>query len=67
MKPDEQADEAAGSLIRCYDKLSELAVVIRTVEGDVRVIRPQGDVDRLVRMLRMALLLLETPIGGRVH
>jgi hypothetical protein len=61
MTPADQADEAASDLMRCYLKLGELAVTVRTVDHDVRVICPDGDRPRMARMLRLAATMLDIP------
>lgn len=57
----EQADEAASDLMRCYMRLGEIAITVRTVDHDVRVICPDGDRAFMAKMLRLAASMLDVP------
>lgn len=61
MTPAEQADEAASDLMRCYLRLGEIGITVRTVDHDVRVICPDGDRAMMAKMLRLAATMLEVP------
>jgi hypothetical protein len=54
MTPNDRADELAADLLRCYMKLGETAVVIRTHGKEVSTIMPNGDRATIATVLRLA-------------
>lgn len=54
MTPNERADELACDLLRCYGKLGEVGIVIRTHGAEVSTIMPNGDRAYIADVLRRA-------------
>lgn len=60
MTPAEQCDENAAKLLRCYQGLGEVALVIRTQGAEVATIMPNGDRAFIAKLLRKAADTIET-------
>ena len=67
MKADDFADEEAGELVHHFLQLDEIAVVVRTMGDDLRIIAPDYDKPYMARMLRIAASMLEDRVDHHLN